>query len=122
MRRAASHCELVDQLFSAEAFPSITENRKGLELSPEGLRMPIWGSKRFKIILNLKYNAILSQFQPKRVLCLVFLLATLCWGHYDWFLGVKNMHIIYRGASDQKSIYRGALTQKSLRTTDVGEV
>ena len=41
----ASHCELVDQLFSAEAFPSITENRKGLELSPEGLRMPIWGFK-----------------------------------------------------------------------------
>ena len=29
------------------------------------------------------------------------------------------MHIIYRGASDEKSIYRGALTQKSLRTPDL---
>ena len=45
--------------------------------------------------LNLKYNVIFSQFQPKRVLSLVFLLATLCRGHYDWLLGVKNMHIIY---------------------------
>ena len=36
--------ELVGQLLSEEAFPSKTENRKGLALSPEGLRMPIWGS------------------------------------------------------------------------------
>ena len=45
--------------------------------------------------LNLKYNVIFSQFQPKQVLSLVFLLATLRQGHYDWLLGVKNMHIIY---------------------------
>ena len=78
--------------------------------------------KIFKIILNLNYNVIFSQFQPKRVLSLVFLLATLCRGHYDWLLGVKNMHIIYRGAPDEKSIYRGALTQKSLRTPDLESV
>ena len=73
-------------------------------------------TKLFKIIVNLKYKVILSQFQPKQVLSLVFLLATLCQGHYDWLLGVKNTYIMYRGASDEKSIYRGALTQKSLRT------
>ena len=39
---------------------------------------------------------------------------------YIRFLGVKNMHIIYRGASDEKSIYRGALTQKGLRTPVIG--
>ena len=35
---AASHCELVDQLFSAEAFQTKAENRKYLVFSPEGLR------------------------------------------------------------------------------------
>ena len=36
-------------------------------------------------------------------------------------LGVKNMYIIYRGASTEKNIYRGALVQKSLRTPGVGD-
>ena len=71
------------------------------------------------MIFNLKYKVIFSQFQPKQVLSLVFLLATLCQGHYDWLLGVKNKHIIYRGASDENSVYRGALTRKSLRTSAV---
>ena len=70
----------------------------------------------------MKYTVIFSQLQPKRVLSIVFLLTTLCQGHYDWLLGVKNMHIIYRGASDEKSIYRGAVTPKSLRTPDVYDI
>ena len=68
---------------------------------------------------NLKYNSLLFSVSSNQN---GYYVSCSSLQYYVWdimtgcCLGVKNMHIIYRGASDQKGIYRGALTQKRLRT------
>ena len=61
MRRNASHCELVDRLFSAEAFSTITENRKDTSSDPWGTPdthkgFPVPHCPTQAILLSLKWT------------------------------------------------------------------